>query len=306
MAGSTITADPSTGKVIIGTLAQVAAAAREPDCAELLKAAISAGSLAKAGPNLHNNQYNYQYVVDASLDTAVIQILANLIDQQSPDSFSTAITIGNNTLYGAKDLPYFYRYHFMSVTNALPSPNFSNGTPSLTFQPDGTGTTTTGILSGPSTETNINGATVPNTSWNVSWSFPVTTGTTTTTQSGAYLDPARASGYVDQFGLGHAHVHSRPVESTRCEHAGLKLGTAAHAISHLRHDDGPDRYHHVGHRRRGRPWWFQPDRRHIKHHPDCGPLGHAAANRRQRRKLLLAHCFHTHMDAGQHGDDVHG
>jgi hypothetical protein len=129
----------SSGQPIIGTLKQVAAlGTREPDFAELLKAAIVAGSLGKAGPNLHGNQENYQYCLDAQVDFQVLQIMANLIDQQDSDSYPTCIQIYNPgqgapvTVSGTEDLPYFYRFRFMSVVTRVPAPLLSR-TATATF-----------------------------------------------------------------------------------------------------------------------------------------------------------------------------
>ena len=125
------------GSDSIKTLADVAATNREPDCAELLKAAINAGSLAKGGPNLNvpsNSASNYQYTVDTTLDYNVLQILANLVDQFDTDSYPTVIQInvtpptGANyyrAMRGVEDLPYFYRYHPFTVVTRQPSPLLS-------------------------------------------------------------------------------------------------------------------------------------------------------------------------------------
>jgi hypothetical protein len=129
------------GATKILTLTQVATAKREPDFAELLKAAIVAGSLAKAGPNLNIGGNNLQYTFDTTLDLQVLQIMANLIDQQDADSYPTVIQIQAGTfaaapvtansglpyyytVYGVEDLPYFYRYHLLSVVHTLPNPVF--------------------------------------------------------------------------------------------------------------------------------------------------------------------------------------
>ena len=117
------------GTAAVMTLSQVAAANREPDFAEMLKAAINAGSLAKGGPNLQNNQGNYQFTLDTSVDYNVLQIMANLIDQFDSDSYPTQISIAagaiQRTFRGVEDLPYFYRYHPMTVVTRLPSPLLS-------------------------------------------------------------------------------------------------------------------------------------------------------------------------------------
>ncbi len=133
------TADPWTynhGADHIMTLEDVrdlSSPPREPDFAELLKAAINVGSLGKGGPNLHNDQGNYQYTLDSSVDYQVLQIMANLIDQYDTDSFPTVVRInassptGNvwRTFRGVEDLPYFYRYHPFAVVTKAPLPLLS-------------------------------------------------------------------------------------------------------------------------------------------------------------------------------------
>ncbi|MFZ4773756.1 MAG: hypothetical protein ACOYM3_00240 [Terrimicrobiaceae bacterium] len=121
------------GSNFIMTLSQVAAltgaAAREPDFAELLKAAINAGSVGKGAYTNQGN--NYSYTVDVSGDRQILQIMANLIDQTKTDNYPTAILpFNNNTstvaVFGTQDLPYFYNWHFFSMTTRLPSPLLSN------------------------------------------------------------------------------------------------------------------------------------------------------------------------------------
>ncbi|XHR27293.1 MAG: hypothetical protein ACFUZC_15250 [Chthoniobacteraceae bacterium] len=120
------------------TLGEVAAANREPDFAELLKAAINAGSVGKAGPSWTGVQgsgyLNYQYEMDICGDLQILQIMANLIDQQKSDNYPTRIrfsfsnlsgTAITRTVYGAEDLPYFYRWHFFTVCTHQPSPLLS-------------------------------------------------------------------------------------------------------------------------------------------------------------------------------------
>ena len=96
-------------------------APREPDFAELLKAAILSGSLAKGGPNNGTGWADYSYIQDTSTDLNIIQIMANLIDQQDSDSYPTVISLNGYNVYGIEDLPYFYRIHTMSVTDASPA-----------------------------------------------------------------------------------------------------------------------------------------------------------------------------------------
>lgn len=78
--------------------------AREPDFIEMLKAAIQGGVLAPNNPSMHEDW-------ETSLDIAVIQIAANLIDQYDADDFPTPISFapedGGRILRGIEDLPYF-------------------------------------------------------------------------------------------------------------------------------------------------------------------------------------------------------
>ena len=115
-----------------------AAVPREPDFAELLKAAINVGSLAKGGPNLNvSNTANYQYVLDTAVDYQVLQIMANLIDQYDTDSYPTVIQIASGSLMrtfrGVEDLPYFYRYHPFSVVTRQPNPLLPASSNSVAF-----------------------------------------------------------------------------------------------------------------------------------------------------------------------------
>ncbi|HEX4085400.1 MAG TPA: hypothetical protein VHY22_10850 [Chthoniobacteraceae bacterium] len=114
----------------IMTLPQVAALnpGREPDFAELLKAAINVGSLGKAAPNLPGGgtgDYEYQYILDSSVDYNILQIMANLIDQVTPDSYPIVIQIASGSTYrqfrGVEDIPYFYRFLPFSVVTAAPN-----------------------------------------------------------------------------------------------------------------------------------------------------------------------------------------
>ncbi len=85
--------------------AQGAGAPRDPDFIELLKAAIQAGSLA---PRTEPEGEEWK----KSLDCAVIQIAANLIDQYDADDIPTRIAFdaGNGTeeFSGIENLPYFH------------------------------------------------------------------------------------------------------------------------------------------------------------------------------------------------------
>ena len=98
---------------------------REPDFFELLKASINPGSIAKTSLSSVINSDDiakgaeYQRATDISLDVAILQIGANIIDQFDTDSFPTQINynIGNPKLvpptggvvYGVENLPYLSR-----------------------------------------------------------------------------------------------------------------------------------------------------------------------------------------------------
>jgi len=123
-------------------------AGREPDFAELLKAAINVGSVGKAGPSGQGS--NDQYRADVSGDVQILQIMANLIDQQKTNNYPTWIqytqTVSSGTvtrnIYGDQDLPYFYRWNFYGVTTVVPgSPLSSANTVTLNTS----ATTTVGL-----------------------------------------------------------------------------------------------------------------------------------------------------------------
>ncbi len=98
---------------------------REPDFFELLKASINPGSIAKTSlsSTINNNSIalgaQNQRAMDVSLDVAILQIGANIIDQFDTDSFPTQINynIGDPKLvapnagvvYGVENLPYIER-----------------------------------------------------------------------------------------------------------------------------------------------------------------------------------------------------
>jgi hypothetical protein len=125
------------------TLAQVSAAGREPDFFELLKAAITYGSLGMAYTSGANSNtpagYNEQY--DNWNDAQILQIGANIIDQFDFDSYPTRILFKDGTTFGGaaveirgvEDLPYLYRVREgkVMITDSTPSlaslPMVTNG-----------------------------------------------------------------------------------------------------------------------------------------------------------------------------------
>jgi len=128
------TPDPNT---YVEDLAQ----GRDPDFFELLKSAITVGSLGKSlvndklavtadnGASSASEQpYNYNYDPERSVDRQIIQIGANMINQSRPDNFPVQIVfddgVGNRnasptaptttTIAGVANLPYLY-YIFNGV-----------------------------------------------------------------------------------------------------------------------------------------------------------------------------------------------
>jgi len=132
--------DSPNGAIYVEDLAT----GRDPDFFELLKSAITVGSLGKAlvatatgatpvaadpGAGGQSEQpYNYNYDPERSVDRQIIQIGANMINQSRPDNFPVQIVfddgVGNRnalasastatTVVGVADIPYLY-YIFNGV-----------------------------------------------------------------------------------------------------------------------------------------------------------------------------------------------
>ena len=128
--------------------------AREPDFFELLKASINPGSIAKSSLSASVNPPNdadalgaqYQRSADISLDAAILQIGANIIDQFDADSFPTQINynLGNSKLpgvvYGVENLPYISRLRsgLIRLVEADPPENLSSSvTDTMSFKNTG-------------------------------------------------------------------------------------------------------------------------------------------------------------------------
>jgi hypothetical protein len=111
---------------------------READFFELLKAGVTVGSIGKAysfytTAKGYNAAGNYQCTIDESVDGAIIQMGANIIDQFDYDSFPTRILINTGTETGSghpfqeyrgiEDLPYLYRVveGTIMVTDSTPA-----------------------------------------------------------------------------------------------------------------------------------------------------------------------------------------
>jgi hypothetical protein len=85
----------------IMTLDQVAAAGRDPNFFEILKAVILGGSLARSG----GDTAILSGFADGMLDPQILQIGANIIDQYDGDSFPTTIAFNGRNLVGVENLP---------------------------------------------------------------------------------------------------------------------------------------------------------------------------------------------------------
>jgi hypothetical protein len=109
-------------------LADVATAGREPDMIELLKAAITAGSVGKQSgidmfnPNATITPDSYRSARDTSLNYQIIQIAANIIDQADADNLPTRIRFDGRDFYGIENLPYLTAIRRGHVINNPPPP----------------------------------------------------------------------------------------------------------------------------------------------------------------------------------------
>ena len=119
-------AQPTAGAAI-KTLSQVAAENREPDFMELLKAGLAAGSLGKGATKPTGLSWEVlQYNQDISVDYAIVQIAANIIDQFDTDGYPCQINFdagaGLKEFVGVENLPYFYRTRTGMVMLRGPNP----------------------------------------------------------------------------------------------------------------------------------------------------------------------------------------
>ena len=84
---------------------------RDPDFVELLKAAITAGSLGKQFGIPYPSAYSslgfpaQKGGIDGSVNYQLIQIAANIIDQYDADGYPTRILFDGREFYGVEDLP---------------------------------------------------------------------------------------------------------------------------------------------------------------------------------------------------------
>jgi hypothetical protein len=115
--------------------------AREPDFFELLKATAAAGAKAKGAMSLTSilnsnlstlHPYYYQTTLDASLDYAIIQLGANIIDQFKVDGYATRIVFNDGAgtpheFRGSENLPYLYRFQSGTLKLRMENPILSGG-----------------------------------------------------------------------------------------------------------------------------------------------------------------------------------
>ena len=121
----------------IMTLAQIAALVpgRDPNFFELLKAAITYGSLGKSYSTntMTTTPDGYNATYDNWTDAQIIQIGANIIDQFDFDSYPTRIQFSDGTVFagasveirGVEDLPYLYRVREGKVMTTDSSPSMA-------------------------------------------------------------------------------------------------------------------------------------------------------------------------------------
>lgn len=120
--------DPTNKKALgsIDTLAQVAAAGREPNFFELLKAAIHDDSIGvtsgfKVGGNNQMGWAPNADDIDGLADLHILRIGANIIDQADEDSYPTVVAYDpagfEIDAYGIEDLPYIHGFGIKSVTD---------------------------------------------------------------------------------------------------------------------------------------------------------------------------------------------
>jgi len=127
----TYTATNTTANTnVIRTLSQVAALspAREPNFFELLKASINAGSIGKSSASGTNGGALYQHQLDITSDYQILQIGANLMDQNDCDGYPTRIQckfgggMGLTEIRGVENLPSLYRLTYSYVVQSTNSP----------------------------------------------------------------------------------------------------------------------------------------------------------------------------------------
>ncbi len=94
----------------IKTLAEVAAARREPNFFEILKAGLLSGSLGQHAEQTTLAGSNNQTYNESIKDLQILRIGASIVDQADSDNYPTIIALdGGLEVAGVEDLPYFYQ-----------------------------------------------------------------------------------------------------------------------------------------------------------------------------------------------------
>ncbi len=109
------------GAISILTLDQVAAAGRDPDFFELLKAGVADGSVGKPA-TFKTLAANGNQALEGDNDLQILRIGANLIDQWDNDNLPTRIASGSATQIGVEDLPYLYMVMVANCWQSTPLP----------------------------------------------------------------------------------------------------------------------------------------------------------------------------------------
>jgi hypothetical protein len=123
--------DAEGGTSNIKKFSEIAAlsVSRSPNFFELLKAAITTGSLGKQWGENFDGDPNFAVGAGYSSTTnyQIMQIGANIISQSTTNYYPTAVQYSGVTFYGVKDLPYLYRSRLMNgLVGSFSSPLMTN------------------------------------------------------------------------------------------------------------------------------------------------------------------------------------
>ncbi len=132
--------DHGVASRFIGRLSDAAAANREPDFLELLKASIHIGSLGK-GAASSSGVGLWQHARDINPDFQLLQVFANIIDQFDNDGYPTEIALParwapadllglfERKVRGVENLPYLYNLNIGLITLRQSDPPAPAGPP---------------------------------------------------------------------------------------------------------------------------------------------------------------------------------
>lgn len=115
------------------TLSEVATNNREANFFELLKASINAGSIGKSSASWTNGGAVYQHQMDITSDYQILQIGADIMDQNDCDGYPTRIQIATtnpaiptNDIRGIENLPSLYSLTWSFVIQSQSYPQLTN------------------------------------------------------------------------------------------------------------------------------------------------------------------------------------